>query len=132
MWDLNLKRLLVVIYAASQDAFQPQTKKKKKKLPLRNFLYFLKKIYPKSFLYFGITSDLIYYHNSSIPLKNFCYFPEKSLANFPTPSPRKQKSILKKLLIFFPKIICIFWNKYWPSIKFLICPLYPKTTADKT
>lgn len=132
MWDLNLKRLLVVIYAASQDAFQPQSQNKIKKLPLRNFLYFLKKIYPKSFLYFGITSDLIYYHNSSIPLKNFCYFPEKSLANFPTPSPRKQKSILKKLLIFFPKIIYIFWNKYWPSIKFLICPLYSKTTADKT
>ena len=102
----------------------------KKKLPLRNFLYFLKKIYPKSFLYFGMTPDLIYYHNSSIPLKNFCYFPEKSLAIFPTPSPRKQKSILKNLLIFSPKIIYIFWNKYWPSVKFLIRPLYPKTTGD--
>ena len=131
MWDLNLKRLLVVIYAASRDAFQPQSQNKKK-ITLKKLFILSQKIYPKSFLYFGITSDLIYYHNSSIPLKNFCYFPEKSLANFPTPSPRKQKSILKKLLIFFPKIIYIFWNKYWPSIKFLICPLYPKTTADKT
>ena len=35
--------------------------------------------------------DLNYYHNPLLLLKNFLYFHEKSLANFLTPSPKKNK-----------------------------------------
>ena len=35
--------------------------------------------------------DLNYYHNPLLFLKNFLYFHEKNLANFLTPSPKKNK-----------------------------------------
>ena len=46
--------------------------------------------------------DLTYYHNFSLPLKNFLYFLEKkTLANFPIQSSKKPKNITLKRFFYF-------------------------------
>ena len=56
-------------------------------------MYFLKKLYPKHSLYFGIKPDLTYYHNSSLPLKIFLYFPEKDPGALLDPKLKENKKM---------------------------------------
>ena len=57
-------------------------------LPYNNFLYFMKKLHLKNFLYFGMKPDLTYYHNYLLTLKNLLYFIEETniQSHFVTPS----------------------------------------------
>ena len=55
----------------------------------------------KNFICFGIKSDLTYYHGSLLPLKDFRYFPEKTLEHFPTSNPKSKKKPFPKIV--FPK-----------------------------
>lgn len=69
---------IVVNIGVTLANVQPQAKKK---LSLKNFLYFQEKLNPKHLLYFGMKPDLTYCLNLSRPWKNnFLHLPYKKLS----------------------------------------------------
>ena len=78
--------------------------------------------YISCFICPGKKPDLTYYHNSSLPLKNFLYTTQrKTLAHFPTPSVKMKTFTLKK--------ISYVSGWMWTKHKIFDTLLYSGTTA---
>ena len=94
----HLKHFLLFFKKSSAIFSQKTKSEKQKNLPWKNFLYFLKQLCSKNFLYHGMKPDLTYYDNSLLPLKNFLYFlaKKKKASPLSRPKPEKQKKNKKK------------------------------------